>query len=114
MKLNHLHLMVTDVQATGTFFEKYFGFQNKGGNNGLLVLMDDEGLVLTLMKISRTGSDKYPENFHLGFFVESEARVDLLNHQLREDGYHVLPPERHHAYSFYVNAPGGVTIEVGA
>ena len=114
MKLNHLHLMVTDVQATSTFFEKYFGLRNQGGNNGLTVLMDDDGLVLTLMKISRTGSDTYPENFHIGFFVESEARVDLVNQQLREDGYHVLPPERHHSYSFYVNAPGGVTIEVGA
>lgn len=114
MKLNHLHLMVTDVGAISAFLESYFGLQNKGGNNGLTVLMDDDGLVLTLMKISRTGSDKYPENFHIGFFVESEAKVDRLNQQLREDGFNVLPPERHHSYSFYVNAPGEVTIEVGA
>ena len=66
------------------------------------------------MKIGRAGSNKYPDNFHVGFFVESEAKVDLIHRRLTEDGYEVLPPERHHAYSFYINAPGGFTVEVGA
>lgn len=114
MKVNHLHLMVTDVSAATTFLEKYFGLKRNWGNDGLSVLMDDEGLVLTLMKMARTGSHEYPDNFHIGFFVESEEKVNYLNHWLKEDGYNVLPPEQHHAYSFYINAPGGFTIEVGA
>jgi catechol-2,3-dioxygenase len=114
MKLNHLHLMVTDVRSASAFLEKYFKLQNSGGNDGLTVLLDDDGLVLTLMKMGRAGSNKYPANFHIGFFVESEAKVDMINQRLKEDGYEVLPPERHHAYSFYINAPGGFTIEVGA
>jgi lactoylglutathione lyase len=114
MKLNHLHLMVTDVRSASAFLERCFGLQNSDGNDGLTVLLDDDGLVLTLMKIGRTGSNKYPDNFHIGFFVENEARVDSINHRLKEDGYDVSPPERHHAYSFYVSAPGGFTVEVGA
>jgi len=114
MKLNHIHLMVTDVRAASTFLEKYFGLRNTWGNDGLTVLMDDDGMVLTLMKIGRTGSHAYPDNFHVGFFVESETKVNSINHRLKEDGYEVLSPERHHAYSFYIGAPGGFTIEVGA
>lgn len=114
MKLNHIHLMVTDVRAASIFMEKYFGLQNAGGNDGLTVLLDKDGLVLTFMKMGRTGSTQYPDNFHIGFFVESESKVDQLNQRLKEDGYDVAPPERHHAYSFYVGAPGGFTIEIGA
>lgn len=114
MKLNHIHLMVTDVRAASAFLEKYFGLQNAGGNDGLTVLLDNDGLVLTLMKIGTRGSRQYPDNFHVGFFVESEATVDQLNQRLKEDGYDVVPPERQHSYSFYVGAPGGFTIEIGA
>lgn len=114
MKLNHIHLMVTDVRAASDFLEKYFALQNAGGNDGLTVLLDNDGLVLTLMKMGRKGSAKYPDNFHVGFFVENEAKVDQINQRLKEDGYEVSPPERQHAYSFYIGAPGGFTIEVGA
>ena len=107
--------MVTDVRLASIFLAKYFGLQINGGNDGLTVLLDDDGFVLTLMKIGRVGSDKYPDNFHVGFFVENEAKVDTLNHQLKEDGYDVSPAERYaHSYSFYINAPGNFIIEVGA
>jgi lactoylglutathione lyase len=114
LKLNHLHLMVTDVRAASAFLETYFGLQRSGGNAGLTVLSDDDGFVLTLMKSSKTSNVLYPTNFHIGFFVESEARVDAVNRRLKEDGYDVAPPERQHSYSFYVAAPGGFTVELGA
>jgi lactoylglutathione lyase len=40
--------------------------------------------------------------------------VDVLNQRMREDGLEVAPPRREHAYSYYVRAPGGVMVEVGA
>jgi hypothetical protein len=46
--------------------------------------------------------------------VESEAKVDEINRRLKQDGYAVAPPERHHAYTFYVDAPGGFSVELGA
>lgn len=115
MKLNHLHLMVTEVPSTSAFLETYFGLQNRGGNAGLVVLSDDEGFVLTLMKVGKEGSAGYPTNFHVGFFLESAAKVDAVYNRLKEDGYAVAPPEQfQHSYSFYIEAPGGFTVEVGA
>lgn len=115
MKLNHLHLMVPDIPATSAFLETYFGLQKQGGNAGLVVLSDDDGFVLTLMKVGKEGGAGYPINFHIGFFVESEAKVDAVHNRLKEDGYEVAPPERfQHSYSFYIQAPGGFTVEVGA
>jgi catechol 2,3-dioxygenase-like lactoylglutathione lyase family enzyme len=114
MRVNHLHLMVPDVPAASGFFEKYFDLRKTGGNAGLTVLLDESGFVLTLMKRSARSVGIYPENFHLGFFVESEARVDEINERMRADGLEVDRPKREHSYSFYVSAPGGVLVEVGA
>lgn len=75
---------------------------------------DDDGSVLTLMKAGKTTQVSYPDNFHIGFVVESEAQVDAINRRLKDDGYDVTSPERHHGYTFYVKAPGGFTIELGA
>jgi catechol 2,3-dioxygenase-like lactoylglutathione lyase family enzyme len=114
MKLNHLNLTVTDVRAAREFLEKYFGLRSMGGNAGMAFLSDDDGFVLTLMKAARTTEVAYPGNFHIGFFVESEAKVDEINRRLKDDGYAVASPERHHAYTFYIEAPGGFSIELGS
>jgi lactoylglutathione lyase len=114
MKMNHLHLMVPDVAASAAFFTKYFELRHTGGNAGLTVLLDDDGFVLTLMKAGSRVTAGYPEHFHLGFFVKDEARVDELNRRMKDDGLEVAPPQRAHAYSFYVPAPGGFLVEVGA
>jgi lactoylglutathione lyase len=114
MKLNHINLTVTDVRAASAFLEKYFGMRSTGGNAGMGFLTDDDGFVLSLMKAGKTAQVTYPGTFHIGFFVESEAQVDEIIRRLKEDGYDVAPPERHHGYTFYVEAPGGFTVELGA
>jgi len=63
---------------------------------------------------SRTSNVTYPGNFHIGFFVESEATLDANNRRLKDEGYDVAPPERQHADPFYVAAPDGFTVELGA
>lgn len=75
-------------------------------------LLDDDGLVLTLMKAGQATEVKYPGSFHIGFIQESEAWVNELNQRLKDDGFDVEPPQRSHAWTFYVRAPGGFTIEV--
>ncbi|MBK8034120.1 MAG: VOC family protein [Chloroflexi bacterium] len=110
MKINHINLTVTDVLAAAEFLEKYFRMTNQGGNKGFTVLFDDDGLVLSLMK----GSGSYPETFHIGFGQESEAKVNQIYEVLKADGFDVAAPEHHHAWTFYVKAPGGFTVEVMA
>jgi catechol 2,3-dioxygenase-like lactoylglutathione lyase family enzyme len=109
MKLNHINLTVTDVPAAEKFLETYFGLQSQGGNEKFAALFDDDGLVVTLMK---AGQVKYPGTFHIGFAQESEARVNEINQRLQDDGFDVKPPQQSHAWTFYVQAPGGFTVEV--
>lgn len=118
MKLNHINLTVTDVQEASKFLVKYFGMRSMGGNKGIGFLTDEEdgwGFVLTLMKASEGTQSKYPATFHIGFFIDSRETVDRLNQQLKRDKYDVPPAEdTGHSYGFYVHAPGGFTVEVGA
>jgi lactoylglutathione lyase len=115
MKLNHLNLTVTDVGAAKTFLETYFGLQCEGSvgeRKNFAVLFDDSGLVLTLMKTGAAADVKYPGFFHIGFIQESEERVNEICQRLTADGFTMAPPQRSHAWTFYVQAPGGFTVEV--
>lgn len=110
MKLNHINLTVTDVLAAEKFLEKYFGLRSQGGDEKFAALFDDDGLVLTLMKVGQAVN--YPRTFHIGFIQESEERVNEINQRLKDDGFDVKPPQRSHGWTFYLQAPGGFTVEV--
>ena len=124
MQLNHLNLTVSDVQATRQFLEKYFGLQGTvdphsgrslegdNENRNFMVLFDDAGLVLTLMKSHKGAAVEYPSTFHIGFIQPSEEHVNELNRRMKADGLDVPAPERSHAWTFYVRAPGGFVVEV--
>ncbi|HET7578983.1 MAG TPA: VOC family protein [Bacillales bacterium] len=110
MKLNHLNLTVTDVKSARAFLEKYFELKTRfTRGEGFAVLTDQDGLVLTLMQGKQV---EYPRTFHIGFLQESEERVNEINQQLKNDGFEVEPPKRAHGWTFYVQAPGGFTVEV--
>lgn len=111
MILNHVNLTVTDVPAAAHFLETYFGLRKQGGNQGFTALFDDAYLVLTLMKARQVS---YPSTFHIGFAQESAERVNEIYQRLKDDGFDVKPPQRSHAWTFYVQAPGGFTIEVAS
>ena len=112
MKLNHLNLTVTDVAAAADFLEKYFGLRRApGGNKAFLALFDDDNLVLTLMK---AGQVEYPRTFHIGFSQASEQHVNEMYQRLKDDGFDGNPPQRSHAWTFYVKAPGGFTVEIAS
>ena len=118
MKLNHINLTVTSVREASDFLVKYFGMRNMGGNQGMGFLTDEEdgwGFVLTLMKATEAAQGKYPGTFHIGFFIDGRETVDELHRRLKQDGFDVpAPVETGHSYGFYVKAPGGFTVEVGA
>jgi catechol 2,3-dioxygenase-like lactoylglutathione lyase family enzyme len=118
MKLNHINLTVTDVQKAIDFLVEYFGMRSMGASQGMGFLTDQKdgwGFVLTLMKTSQATQGKYPVTFHIGFFIEDKETVDQLHRRLKKDGFDVPAPEDNgHAYGFYVKAPGGFTVEVGA
>ena len=116
MKLNHLNLTVTDALETGNFLVKHFGFRLMEGapqSSAFCLVLDDDQFVLTLMRGKRGEPVSYPPNFHIGFCFDQQAKVDEIHRLLREDGIEVPEPGVFHgSYTFYFNAPGGVTIEV--
>lgn len=127
MTLNHLNLTVTSPEETSAFLAKYFGLRQRGGNQGMQLLNDDHGMVLTLFKArasdraAAAGDDgspvqvRYPSTFHIGFLQESRERVDQIHQRLRADGVAVDPPgPQHGSWGFYFTAPGGFMVEVTA
>jgi lactoylglutathione lyase len=110
MILNHINLTVSDVAASKAFLETYFGLTDMGGGNtNRCFLRDDRGMVVSMFK----GKDAvYPGTFHIGFIQPSDSKVTEINERLRADGFDVNPPEHSHAFTFYVKAPGGFTVEV--
>jgi len=114
MKLNHVNLTVDDVPAARRFLVEHFGLRPiDEGMKNFDVLFDDDDLVLTLIGAGRGKPVSYPSTFHVGFIQPTEARVDEINRQLRDDGFDVDPPSRQHgAWTFYFTAPGGFTVEV--
>lgn len=111
MKLAHINLTVTDTGAAADFLVRHFGLRNEGGNRGMVLLRDDDDMVIVLMKAKAVS---YPETFHIGFYLDTEEKVDALRARLRDEGFAVDEPDRHHGYTFYVRAPGDFMVEVTA
>ena len=109
MNINHINLTVTDVPAAANFLEKYFGLVNHGGDQKFTALFDDNQMVVTLMKAAQVN---YPVTFHIGFGQENREQVNAINQRLKDDGFDVKSPEMHHAWTFYVHAPGGFMVKV--
>jgi catechol-2,3-dioxygenase len=111
VKVNHLNLAVSDVNESKAFLEKYFHLKTiKTRGNGFALLNDDNGMILTLMKGDEV---QYPATFHVGFYQESREKVNEINQRLKEDGFEVKEPQIYHgAWTFYLQAPGGFTVEV--
>jgi lactoylglutathione lyase len=116
VKLNHLNLTVSNVPDAHRFLEKYFGLRGYNGmepREGMSFLHDDNGMLLALFRASKGTEANYPAGFHIGFIQESEEQVNQINQRLRADGYQVPQPARlHGSWTFYFQAPGGITVEV--
>ena len=92
MHLNHLDLPVPDVAATAAFFTTHFGFvlRETRGNDAFALLQDAHGFVLVLTRRRTEGAQAFPENFHIGFLLDSEAGVHAA-HAGRRPGRSQLP-----------------------
>ena len=87
MKLNHLDLQVTDVQAARAFFETFFDFHCSYARTELAILTDETGFELAISNLSKATEVQYPQDFHIGFVVAEVAQVQALYTHLKEAGY---------------------------
>ena len=117
MQLKHANLVTPDVAATAEFFRHFFGFEivDQRGN-ALAVMRGEDNFVLTLMKLKKSDPDRYPQTFHIGFYVDNPELVQAKHSELAAAGLspgEVETTDRGGSVSaFYCTCPGGINVEV--
>ncbi len=107
MKLNHLNLIVTNVEEAIAFFEKHFGFTCVAikGDNVIAVLkaVDDFTLVLMAANTKHEIAETYPQAFHIGFMMANETQVNETYLKLKNSGIAIEsePKKIRDGFGFY-------------
>lgn len=104
MKLNHINLVVTNMEAAVSLFEKHFGFtcSEVKGNNIVSILKGADDFTLVLMA-SKDGDFKYPSAFHIGFMQATLQGVEDVYQKLKNGGIEVghKPRKIRDSFGFY-------------
>ena len=111
MKIEHIAMYVTDLEAAREFFIKYFNAKANNGYHNLKTdfrsyfLSFDEGTRLEIMSkphmidneknVSQTGY------IHIAFSLGSVEKVDQLTVRLQSDGYEVISGPRTTGDGYY-------------
>ena len=117
MKLNHIALSVTNVIQSKEFFETFFGFNCLTLKPSIAILKDSQGLVFVLHKSKNEENIEYPEDFHIGFLLDSAEEVRQIYKKLKSVEHDFLIniteiKDNNHGIIFYFNAPGKILVEV--
>jgi len=115
MKLNHIDLPVVDIAATRLFFEAHFEMRCIfTREDGLTVLLDEDGLALTLSPLPYGEALKYPTGFHVGFNLDHEHELFEVHERLVAAGVPIVRPlgDLAGAMTFHCQAPGPILIEI--
>lgn len=113
MRLNHLHLLVTDLDKSQYFYTKTLGFRFKVSYGPeLIFLQNNDGFDLALTLVSNR--PEMPPGVHFGFRVDNHEQLEE-NHKTGSSHYPQLFNEelRHHGSwgSFGCEDPDGYVIE---
>ena len=126
MKIEHLAIWVSDLEATRHFYEHYFGavcgerYHNPNKNFTSHFLSFDEGSRLELMHKPEITKASDSTEEHLGFIhfalsVGSKEKVDAITEQLRTDGFQIPGEPRTTGDGYYesvIQDPEGNRIEI--
>ena len=115
MKLNHIDLPVADISAARQFFEAHFDMRCIfAREDGLTVLLDEDGLALTLSALPPSEAMKYPTGFHIGFNLDHEHELYEVHERLVSAHIPIVRPlgDLGGAMTFHCEAPGPLLIEV--
>lgn len=116
MRIEHLAIWTSDIEAMRIFYMKYFGMKSnemyvneKKGFCSYFLSWEGETTRLELM--SQDGkADSHPNKMkglaHFALSVGSEERVIELTEQLRADGYDVLSEPRRTGDGYFESAIG--------
>jgi len=112
MRLNHMDLPVSALEAAADYFERGFGFERVAARaEGMAILRGEDGFALIPQRAERV---EYPPGFHIGFLQPSDEAVHAAYRRLADAGL-PLPPAPAVSYgclAFWCQAPGGILVEV--
>jgi catechol 2,3-dioxygenase-like lactoylglutathione lyase family enzyme len=115
MQLNHINLVVSDVAEAIKLFETYFDFRctDIKGDHVVAILEGASDFTLVIMK-DKSGQPGYPDAFHIGFILASEAEVTKTYEKLKSGGIAVgkQPGKVRDSFGFYFKFDN-IMIEVG-
>jgi catechol 2,3-dioxygenase-like lactoylglutathione lyase family enzyme len=101
MKLNHIDLPVTELEAAADYLQRGFGFDRlRAPAEGMAILRGEDGFALILQQAANVA---YPPGFHIGFLQPSDDAVHAAYRRLADAG---LPQPPAPAVSY------GILIEV--
>ncbi len=87
MGLNHINLVVKEVDKAVCLFADCFGFGLITNRNGKMVVLESSHqfvLVIWGQELNRKDDiPEYPENFHIGFYQEDEDAVREIYQKLK-------------------------------
>ncbi|MFV1449035.1 VOC family protein [Maribacter sp. HS] len=126
MRIEHIAIWVSDVEAMRKFYEKYFNavsgerYHNPSKNFTSYFLSFDDGARLEIMhkpEIDPTSNMNvtYTGYAHLAISVGSKKRVNTLTEELRKDGFTIAGEPRTTGDGYYESVildPEGNQIEI--
>ncbi len=125
MKIEHIAMYVSDLEAAREFFVRYFGghagslYRNRTTGFRSYFISFDDGARLEIMTRPELTDEEKPRSrtgyIHLAFSVGSRERVDQLTQRLKTDGYTVISGPRITGDGYYescVAAIEGNQIEI--
>ena len=107
--LNHLNLVVQDVDASAGFYESVFGMEPQHREGGFVFLACGE-TDLALVQ----GRPNVHRRFHFGFRLDTKDEVDAWLREVRRHGAPVThgPQDYGEYYTFTVRDPDGYGVEI--
>lgn len=125
MRLDHLAMYVKDLEATRSFFVRYFGassnemYHNPKTGLRTYFLSFGDGSRLEIMSrpdVVDNGKSLFQAGYiHLAFSVGGKEKVDELTHALQADGFTVVSGPRITGDGYYescIEGPEGNLIEI--
>lgn len=87
MKLNHIDLQVSDVDAAREFFERFFGLRCRYQRHKQIAIFEsDSGFEFAVSNLFNSPPPAYPPDFHLGFVLDHSNDVRGTYDRLKNAG----------------------------
>jgi catechol 2,3-dioxygenase-like lactoylglutathione lyase family enzyme len=87
MRLNHINLQVSDVDAARAFFEGFFGLRCRYQRQKQIAIFEnDTDFEFAVSNLFSSSPPAYPSDFHLGFVLEHPSDVRAVYDRLKAAG----------------------------